>query len=258
MSGPGARFIADYARQRAAEGRDYRGPALKALPYLREGPHRRQWAVRARSYEALVRHLLASEKGKLDILDLGAGNGWLSHRLARMGHRAIALDMRSDPVDGLGAACDFLDWTPGLFQRVAAYFEALPFPAQRFDIVLFNAALHYASDLAAVLAEAVRVTRKGGTIAVLDSPFYARMEDGEAMVAEKRAGNFFGPRAGVLLGEAFIEYLTADRLAAALPSLSWRRHPVRYPLWYELRPLVARLKGVRAPSRFDLWTARVP
>ena len=40
-------------------------------------------------------------------------------------------------------------------------------------------------------------------------------------------------------------------------GLAWRRHRVRYPLWYELRPLVARLRGRRAPSRFDLWEATV-
>jgi hypothetical protein len=38
----------------------------------------------------------------------------------------------------------------------------------------------------------------------------------------------------------------------------WRRHRVRYPLWYELRPLAAALRGARKPSRFDVWTAQVP
>jgi hypothetical protein len=57
----------------------------------------------------------------------------------------------------------------------------------------------------------------------------------------------------------FIEYLTPARLEAASKQLGlvWTRHRVRYPLWYELRPLAARLRGHRTPSRFDLWEAVV-
>jgi len=233
---------------------------LKSLPYLKNGPLASQWRVRARSYDAFVRHLLRPAQGALDILDLGAGNGWLCHRVAKLGHRAVALDMREDTVDGLGAARTFLKDTPDLFECVAGYFEELPFPSSRFDLMVFNASLHYSRDLQSVLAEAVRVTRPGGTLAILDSPFYRRTEDGDAMVAEKRAGASaaFGDRADVLLAEPFIEYLTPARLSAALPSLTWQRRRVLYPLWYELRPLLARFKGARLPSRFDLWTARRP
>jgi SAM-dependent methyltransferase len=256
-----AQFFREYALHRAAEGRGYSGADLFALPDLRTGPFARQWTVRARSFAAFVRHVVkAAERPQLHILDLGAGNGWLCHRLARLGHQPVALDVRDDAIDGLGAAAEFLRGRPELFERVAASFDALPFPAERFDITVFNASLHYATDLACTLFEASRVTRSGGMIAILDSPFYESASDGEAMVAEKRAraGAVFGERADVLLAPDFIEYLTPERLAAAMPALGWLRRRVRYPLWYELRPLAARLKGRRKPSRFDLWTARVP
>jgi hypothetical protein len=81
------------------------------------------------------------------------------------------------------------------------------------------------------------------------------------MVAEKRASAAlrFGDRADALLGLPFVEYLTRDRLREASgPGLAWRRHRVIYPLRYELRPLLARLRGQRPPSRFDLWECTVP
>ena len=80
------------------------------------------------------------------------------------------------------------------------------------------------------------------------------------MVAEKksRGAASFGAQADVLLSPDFIEYLTPARLSAALPELRWTRKRVRYPLWYELRPLLAALKGERRPSRFDLWIAAKP
>ncbi len=259
---PSVQFRQEYARHRASEGRALRGEQLRSLPYLFEGVLAPQWAVRARSFETFVDRVLKpmSAAGPIDVLDLGAGNGWLCHRVAAFGHQAVALDIRDDEVDGLGAAADFLIAAPALFQCVKASFDAIPFGDNRFDLVLFNASLHYATDLRRVLAEASRVTRSGGCVAILDSPFYRSDDDGEQMVAEKRAqgASRFGTRADVLLAQNFIEYLTPERLAGATPALSWTRHRVRYPLWYEMRPLLARLCEKRKPSRFDVWSARVP
>jgi len=257
MNGIGAQFRAEYARHRAAEGRGYRGDALRALPYLRSGPFARQWAVRSRTFDAFVHHVLGRLQPNSDILDLGAGNGWLCYRAAHKGHRCVALDTRDDHVDGLGAAKEFLIEDPDLFRCVTASFEDLPFAPESFDLTLFNASLHYAQDLRHALLEASRVTRRGGILAILDSPFYRSAADGDAMVAEKksRGAASFGAKADVLLSPEFIEYLTPERLSAALPQLHWIRKRVRYPLWYELRPLLAGLKGKRRPSRCDLWIA---
>ncbi|HEX2804364.1 MAG TPA: class I SAM-dependent methyltransferase [Sphingomicrobium sp.] len=252
-----ASFAAAYAEHREYEGRRLAEADLLALPWLRNGPHARQWAVRARTFETFLDRLLeptaAAMARPLTVLDLGAGNGWLSHRVAALGHSAIALDIRGDDVDGLGAG----DW-PTHFERILASFDAIPLADDSTDMTVFNASLHYALDLPAALAEAKRVTRCGGTIAILDSPFYRRESDGEAMVAEKRgsAREQFGDRAEALTSLDCIEFLTPARLAAA-SGMEWRRRRVLYPLAYELRPLVAALSGRRPPSRFDLWTAEV-
>lgn len=257
-----AQFAADYAEHRAAEGRGYAGDALLSLPYLKDGPFAAQWAVRARSFEALMARIvrpLAATRGALTMLDLGAGNCWLSYRVALEGHHAVALDIRDDAVDGLGAGSPFVARAPGGIYRITASFDATPLDAASADLTVFNAALHYATDLSVTLAEAVRVTRPGGRIVILDSPFYTRERDGLAMVAEKRAqaAQHFGERADSLLGLPFIEFLTRDRLAAA-SELDWRRHWILYPIGYELRPIKAALRRARAPSRFDLWVAERP
>jgi SAM-dependent methyltransferase len=254
------RFRSDYGAHRAAEGRGHEGADLLSLPYLASGPLARQWGVRARTFDAFLRTVVRPAGRPLDILDLGAGNGWLSHRLAAEGHRCTAIDIRDDSVDGLGAAGAFLDQAD--FHCVVAAFEEVPLPDQSADLAVFNAALHYATDLGATLAEATRLVRRAGTIAILDSPFYGREADGAAMVAEKHAAAalHFGNRAGSLLGLPFIEFLTIDRLAEASAPLGlvWHRTRIRYPLWYEMRPFEALMRRQRAPSRFDLWTARRP
>ncbi len=198
----------------------------------------------------------------VNVLDLGAANGWLCYRVVREGHRAVALDVRTDAVDGLAAGNAYRAYVSPMFHRIAASFDSLPIAAQVFDIVVFNASLHYAFDLHTVIGEAQRAAMRGGQIAILDSPFYASESPGEAMVAEKRqtAHRQFGELADDLTALSFVEYLTARRLEAASETLglSWRRHRVRYPIKYELRPWLARIKRQRAPSRFDLWAATVP
>lgn len=257
------RFRVDYAAHRASEGRGYSGEDLLRLPWLESGPFARQWAVRARTFDAFVERVVTpmarAAARPLRVLDLGAGNGWLCHRLALQACDCVAVDIRDDCVDGLGAASTFLEHAR--FDCFVAPFDEVPVADGFADLTIFNASLHYATDLHASLAEAARATRRGGTIAILDSPFYAREDDGAAMVAEKhrRAGERFGARAGNLLGLPFIEFLTADRLDRASQGLGlrWRRRRVLYPIWYELRPVVARLKRKRTPSRFDFWTAEV-
>ncbi|MDB5710377.1 MAG: hypothetical protein JWL96_2447 [Sphingomonas bacterium] len=257
------RFRRDYGAHRAAEGRGYSGEELLCLPYLTRGRWAKQWAVRTRSFDAFVARVvvpLRRAAGRpLQVLDLGAGNGWLSYRLALAGDDCIAIDIRDDDIDGLGAAAALQRHAS--FTCVPASFDALPVAEDAADLAVFNAALHYATDLEATLREAARTVRAGGQLVILDSPFYARAADGAAMVAEKHAQSEsrFGARADTLLALPFIEYLTPDRLAIASAPLGliWRRRRVRYPLWYEARPLLARLRGQRRPSRFDLWTARV-
>ena len=263
---PNARadFRQAYAAHRADEGRGESAVDALTLPYVSDGPLARQWSVRARSWEAFERLVLrpalrradVRAAGPLRVLDLGAGNGWLAHRAAVAGAEALALDVRDDAVDGLGAAP-----RPGgapRIERVAASFEAIPVCDAAFDVVVFNAALHYAENLSRALGEARRVVRSGGRVAIVDSPFYASSADGDAMVAEKRrdAAQRFGARAPALLALPFVEYLTRERLEEASRGTGlgdWCRHRVLYPVWYELRGLRAWLRRERAPSRFDVW-----
>src|SRR5919206_4909377 len=100
------RFVRQYRVVREREG--YRVPGAdyyRKLPTVPAGdPQAGRWQIRRETYHHLLGHVLAAGPLPLHVLDLGAGSGWLSHRLSALGHRAVAVDALDDDVDGLGAA----------------------------------------------------------------------------------------------------------------------------------------------------------
>jgi SAM-dependent methyltransferase len=171
------------------EHRRRRDEGYDATPGLPEPPagHRlaAQWRARARNLREGLR--LTGEAlgpGPWRVLEVGAGCAWAGAVLAVAGHRVTAIDASLDPGDGLFAAARLR--APGSSLELAeADMEALPLEAGRFDLVLAVDALHYAREIQRALVELRRVTRRGGALLVLESPVYARREDGEADVARR-------------------------------------------------------------------------
>jgi len=178
-----ADFRREYQTVRADEGWGALDASYyRALPHVdQDDPQRNIWCIRECSFERLLR-LIGNGK-PLKILDVGAGNGWLANQLARQGHTLAALDLADDSRDGLGARVHY----ETSFEAYQAEFDRMPFGEAQFDVVIFNAALHYADALSVTLREARRVMRSDGSIMVMDSPFYARPLSGTAMVAEREA-----------------------------------------------------------------------
>lgn len=248
-------FVRQYRLVRDREGRRPSAPDYyRRLPTVAPGdPHARDWQVRRETYHHLLGHVLAAGTLPVHVLDLGAGSGWLSHRLTALGHRAVAVDAIDDEVDGLGAARHY----PTDFASVQADFDALPFAPGQFDLVVFNGSLHYAADIAATLERAYRALAPGGALVVMDSPMFRAEGDGSAMVGAEvmRFRNQCGCANVVQPG---VGYLTFARLAGIAEKLALRPQfvPSRGPLGWRLRRGAARVRLRRAPAAFGLWVAR--
>jgi ubiquinone/menaquinone biosynthesis C-methylase UbiE len=245
------RFLDDYLRIRRAEGRGSDDPAYYlALPYEDlSGKLAAQWDMRGRTYRYFERHVLGDKP--LDILDLGAGTGWLSYRVALCGHRPVAVDILTDSRDGLGAARHYFDALGRTFPTIDSEFDDLPFASQRFDAVIYNASLHYSSDYLRTLAEARRCVRPGGRIIVLDSPVYRLREHGEMMRRDRRQQFLaqYGTESDHVGSIEYLDVATIQMLARTL-HVQWRIHRPWYGVAWHARPLVSRIKGARPPSRF--------
>lgn len=254
-------FIRNYEEIRAAEGRGSDNDNFYlGLPYSDStGRNCEQWRIRANSFEYLLNRVLKTST-RLNggwLLDLGAGNCWMSFRLALAGYYPFAVDLLINPNDGLGAAEHYRKHLPMLFPRVQADLMALPFQDGQFDAAIFNASFHYAENDEAALREALRCVRNGGIVIICDTPWYSREDSGKRMVFERRAT--FLQRYGTASDSIeSVEYLTDERLRSLEEHLEikWTVHSPNYGFKWTMRPVVARLHNRREPSRFRIYAAR--
>ena len=262
-----AQFFEEYLTIRRTEGRGSADPAYYlALPY--EDISSRlagQWAMRGKSYRYFERKILSRLERQsphgLSVLDLGAGTGWLSYRLALRRHRPVAVDLLTDAEDGLGAASHYFAELGQEFPVFQAEFDRLPFADQQFDLAIFNSSFHYSTDYRDTLQEARRCLRWGGRVVIIDSPIYGCHEHGELMRQERqeRFQRQYGfPSDSV----PSIEYLDQTMLAGLSKDLNlhWEVHRPWYGFGWHLRPLKAWWGNRRPPSRFQIlvgsWMAR--
>jgi SAM-dependent methyltransferase len=250
-------FHQQYRQVRDRDGSRADTAARRGLPQVdASDPRADHWAIRRCSVERLraaLRGMRSRAGHRLRVADLGAGNGWLSSRLAAEDVDPFAVDRLDDDLDGLGACREDADRVV----CVQADFNALPFTDGAFDAVVLNGSLHYSADPAATLAEARRVLSSGGALVVMDSPMFSRERDGEAMVATQlqRIADEHGIPLPVRPGVGFLTFAALDTAASAL-GMEGRFFPSRGPLGWRLRREIGRLRLGRAPAAFGVWVAQ--
>lgn len=157
-----------YVKLRDAEGRIITNAELQQLPYLpATSQHYKEWQLRAGNFERLKNYL--SKKGKgLRILEIGCGNGWLSHRLFQEGHTVTGLDLNLIELEQAEATFGTEDRLQWVYADILK--DTLPFSP--FDIILFAASIQYFADVQQVLNSMLPLLKQGGEMHLYDSIFY--------------------------------------------------------------------------------------
>lgn len=118
----------------------------------------RSWAAWARALGMLL--------PPLEVADLGCGEGFLTIEAARWARRVIAVDRSAAVLDRARALARRrrianVVWKQGELER-------LPLKDRSVDVALLSQALHHAGRPETAIAEAVRITRPGGRVLILD------------------------------------------------------------------------------------------
>ncbi len=141
-----------------------------------------------------------------DALEIGAGTGYFTLNLARLG--LIARPVATDISPGMLAALERTAAGLGVaVETVEADAEALPFADASFDLVFGHAVLHHIPDLDRAFAEFRRVLRPGGVLAFCGEP--SRYGDRIAVVP-KRLGVLAAPAWRRALGASAARRHTGD------------------------------------------------
>ncbi len=172
-----ARFAEEYRQRRLQQG--WQPPTVaewRELPFkpLR-GMGRVYWRVRQHSFR-LLQTLVQGARANGELpprpraVDVGAGIGWLTRWLAAWGCDVVALDISVDAFFGLGAARRLCRAVGAPVVMVQGSMEHLPFQVNQVDLLVFNAALHYAADLPQTLRASAEVLRPKGLLVIMDTP----------------------------------------------------------------------------------------
>lgn len=252
-----AQFVQEYEAVRLAEGRKAADRSFyRQLPLAASNhPAAAMWQQRAASYQLFVDKIVKKSESKstLKILDMGAGNGWLANRMAQRGHTVGAVDLTTNDFDGLGVHTNYdHDFVP-----IQAEFDRLPLESDQFDLLVFNASLHYSADYDTTLREAIRVIKSDGQIVVLDTPVYENGASGRQMVAEREADfqKQHGFKSNSLNSENFLSH---ERIEALRNSLHMQIEKINVVPDFRraVRRLKTKIRGQREAAEFPILILR--
>lgn len=247
-------FLNYYRQVRKAES--WGSPQIEyylELPF-RDITHRYSslWKIRAKTYRAFMDDLKSVyPHDSARILDVGAGNCWLSYRLAQQGYDVTAVDINLDPRDGLIVAHKFTQNGSVRFQCVRAEFDFLPFQERSFDVIIFNASLHYSSNPVQTIRQTLPILSAQGAIYILDSPLYRNIESGKAMVRERMID--YHSRLGIQPPSKPVQsYLTFSQIEKIRTFANVTMLKLNYSFWERVRPWLVSLFQRREPAKFFL------
>jgi ubiquinone/menaquinone biosynthesis C-methylase UbiE len=168
--------------------------------------------------KALLKYLLAGFVRARTLLEVGCGTGHFLRWLGEQGLHTVGLDLSRPMLEEAKRLGD------GIYVQGEAL--ELPFPVKSFDLVALITTLEFLPDPLQALAEALRVSRKGLILGVLN--------------AESRLGRQYRRKGGPIWGVARF-YTPAElkrmirEITGQKSRVSWRS--TLWPLWPGMLPL---------------------
>src|SRR5664279_17064 len=179
-SSPDKTFEKLYLSVRQKEQRVFSNEELRKLPDVPASHQQHyEWSVREESCKRLVRHLKKKNR-VLKILEIGCGNGWLSHQLSEIPRtEVVGLDIN---LAELGQAAEV--FAKNNLKFVYGDLNKDILQNTPFDIIVFAASVQHFSSVADIIRRALKNLNADGEIHIMDSFFYDQKE----LTAAKQRG----------------------------------------------------------------------
>jgi len=173
-------FEKKYIQVRALESRLYTDEELSQLPDIPSShPRHAEWLQRKQSARRLVRHI-SRRKADLDILEIGCGNGWLTHQLAEIpGSTVLGVDINFTE---LQQAARVFSNDPNL-RFIHGDVRSGLLDERTFDYIVIAATLEHFPSAKKILHLCLAHLNRGGEIHILDTRF---CKQEEVRVEERR------------------------------------------------------------------------
>lgn len=175
-----------YIAVRDAEKRVVDNSLLQLLPYPPDSYiHSSEWKIRAASFERFSKYIFKKHKStELKILDIGCGNGWMSHQLYNKGHYVTGVDVNLielEQAENVFGTNTKLQWV---------YCDILVDTISNltFDVIVLGASCQYFPNITELTMRLSAMLTTGGTIHLLDSFFYTPVE---VINARKRTEDYY-------------------------------------------------------------------
>ncbi len=159
-----------YLQCRKKEKRLCSDDEIKLFPYAyKKNPHKDEWALRAKSF-LRFRKYFTLKTSKLNILDLGCGNGWFTGQLSKdFNHNYFCVDVNLKELEQAARVFDKENIT-----FIYADIFSISLPTNVFDIVIINSALQYFPNISVLMKELLFIIKPYGEIHIIDTPFYSQ------------------------------------------------------------------------------------
>lgn len=173
-----------YVALRNSEGRFLEDELVRTLPSLPgQNPLRGEWLIRKRSADQLLRYL--SKRNIRTLMEVGCGNGWLTHYLYRnLNIECCGIDVNETELRQATRLFSRQDLVTFVYGDVLS----AAFDLCQVDVIVIASALQYFPDVDALFSRLLPRTTASGEIHIMDSPLY---DNRDAAAAKERSMKHF-------------------------------------------------------------------
>jgi ubiquinone/menaquinone biosynthesis C-methylase UbiE len=197
-------FESAYLSLRRRENRIYSDLQLQQLPQVDVShPHCKEWQLRGKSFRHLSQYLLSKGR-EHSILEVGCGNGWLSHQLSKLNYgNIVGVDINSVELDQ--AKRVFGD-IRNLAFLLADIRQGLP-GDPTFDYIIFASSIQYFPRIKEIIDSAITYLKPKGEIHLIDSHFY---KESAVEAARERSFRYFSEEGFPEMGNYYFHHSIRD------------------------------------------------